>query len=171
MTFIAGGVAGLLLVEGEFNGGLERTVAWLWLPWLLMVTGYVYRYWRWLCERQRRAWQVLACAAGVYALGLLFAWPYVAAINAAGDRGAARLAGTVLRKTTVSGRRSDTHVLIFRDDASGREVEMVVGPALFGEAAVGDSVRCDLRRGWLGFNYRWRFGGTGPACSLQARRG
>jgi len=170
MALMLGGVAGMLCVDGEYNDGFAQTATWLWLPWLLAVTAFVVRYWRWLRERHRRAWRVLGGAAAVYLLGLLMAWPYVAAINAAGDRGPVDLAGPVLRKRVVSGRRSDAHVLSFRD-GSGREVDMIVDPALFAEVAVGDRLQCGLRRGWLGFTYRWRFGGSAPACSLAARGG
>ncbi|MBN7135665.1 hypothetical protein A7A76_13055 [Lysobacter enzymogenes] len=171
MAFVVGGVAGMLCVEGELNGGLAQAVSWLWLPWLLMVAAFVGRYWRWLCERQRRAWRVLGGAVAVYLMGLLMGWPYLAVVNAIGDRGPLRLAGPVLSKRVVSSRRSDAHVLSFRDGGSGREIEMVVSSALFGEVAVGDRLACDLRQGWLGFNYRWRFGDSAPACSLATRRG
>lgn len=171
MAFMVGGVAGMLCVDGEFSDGFAEVATWLWLPWLLAVTAFVGRYWRWLRERQRRAWRVLGGAVLVYLMGLLMAWPYLSVINAIGDRGPVHLAGPVLRKQVVSSRRSDAHVLSLRDGASGREVDMVVNPALFGEVAVGDRLACDLRQGWLGFTYRWRFGGSGPACSLATRRG
>ena len=152
-------IAWLVLIETPFNGGTKETVAWLWLPLLLPLVGYVFCF-------HRHSLQAWGIALAVYPMLLLFAWPNLLAVNASGDTGPVVYEGSMVNQWISRG-KSSSYVLVVRDPSLG-DVQMQVDKNLYQQASLGAAIRCEFRRGRLGLPYRWRNGRGLTACSLQA---
>lgn len=165
----AGALAWMWCLEVDAGGRFVPVLAWSALPWALLLGGFVRRHWRWMRARYQGSWRALARVAFVYAAGLFAVWPNLMAVNAAIDRGPVRLTGPVVSLHPSSHRLGDRDALMFHDWHSRREVSLPVDEALFASAHPGLVVSCQLRQGWLGFPFRWRFGAPGPLCVADSQ--
>lgn len=166
MTFCVGGVIWHILIESVFNGGFDESVRWLWLPWLVLVIGYLVRYRRWLRERfGGETWKAIGTAAVMYPILVLMSWPYVMAVNAVRDVGLIEYDGRVEKKWISEGRVRE-HMLEIRDSGTA-QATVPVGQDLYESAQVGQFAHCTYWQGAFGIPYRWRYGEAAPVCRLR----
>lgn len=153
------GVGGLYLLETPFNEGFDA-IFYPALPvWSAIVVLYVRYYWRWLYAEDPSRKSVLFTAFCCVPVFSLFTWPAALLINTLPPARDVLFTGTLIDDSSASDPKWR-----FIDRASEQEIVVDVPEDALDSAHAGTIVRCNFRRGPLGFHYRWRHAG-GPACA------
>lgn len=162
--FMGGALLFLFTIETTFNGGFALSVKVLWLPLAIVVFGFMYVNVEVLQARGRRPWHVWVMAMLLYPMTLLFAWPYVLAVNALlPTRGRIEFSGPIVGKFVSGGRYTSFHVRI-QDVGSGQSVELNVGSREYARLRVGAVYSSCFEHGRLGIPFRWRFAQIPSPC-------
>ena len=163
--FSVSAVVWLILIDTPVNAGFNDSARWLWIPLLVVVALYTWRYWSQLRDgvRGRKPWWVVVQSAAMFLMLLLYSWPHSLLFNAIGAGDDVRLRGPVVDKHVASGRYRSYHVA-FVDEHTGMRTVIDVPRGVYEQVVVGHRMVCRFRRGSLGFLYRWRYGQAAPAC-------
>jgi len=158
------GIASLFLFWTPLDAGFDEAMRWLWLPWAIIVAGFMARYWQWLLGSGRPRWKGPVLAIGTCGVLILMSGPYVLLANAVGAKGWATYRGAAIHKFVSGTRGGGSPVVVFRDSAGRGDISVRASRASYETLRMGEPVECRFRTGSLGIPFRWRYRDEGPAC-------
>jgi len=148
-------ISGTLLIDTEVGDQYRLIFRYLTIPVVAACYGVA-----WMRGRTRRdspprarRWLVPGLVALVL---LLTAGGLVNFVNALlGDSAPVWVGGTVRSTIWSSGRTGKRYYVVFTDAATGQERKLQISPTEYRTVAVGDRYQRRMRRGGLGYPWRW----------------
>ena len=150
-----------MFIDTVVNAGFSWTLRRLWLPYAVLIFGFVNYYHDALvamrAKSQKKRPHPWLFAALIYLVCLAMAYPYVLGVNTLGGPHPKVVYHGVITKKWSSAGRSTSYYLTIKDDVSNSNLSFHITKDYYNSCQVGQPFERTMNIGLFGIPYRWKF--------------